>query len=190
MFISTGSPIKGIVSVLLGLFLATVGIDPTAGHPRFTFGNVELMAGVSLIPTMIGMFAVSEILRWVTSSRSIQAVGVRQVGNVFSGQLALMRRYWRSTLRSAIVGTGIGALPGAGADIAAWVTYAMEKRLSKTPEKFGTGYIEGVDGPEHRQQCEPRRRLDPGTGVRHPGRLDHRHRDRRALHEGHESRAR
>ena len=147
VFISTGSPIKGIVSVLLGLSLATVGIDPTAGHPRFTFGNVELMAGVSLIPTMIGMFAVSEILRWVTSSRSIQAVGVRQVGNVFSGQLALMRRYWRSTLRSAIVGTGIGALPGAGADIAAWVTYAMEKRLSKTPEKFGTGYIEGVTAP-------------------------------------------
>jgi len=147
VFISTGSPVKGIVSVLLGLLFATVGIDPTAGHPRFTFGSVELMGGISLIPTMIGMFAVSEVLRWVTSSRTVQELGARQVGNVFEGQLALMRRYWRSTLRSAIIGTGIGALPGAGADIAAWVTYATEKKLSKTPEKFGTGYIEGVTAP-------------------------------------------
>jgi TctA family transporter len=93
---------------------------------------------------MIGMFVISEILRWVTSSRSIQAVTVAQVGNVFRGQLRLVRHYWRGTLRSAVVGTGIGALPGAGADIAAWITYAMAKRLSKEPEKFGTGHIEGV----------------------------------------------
>ncbi|MFZ1428134.1 MAG: tripartite tricarboxylate transporter permease [Geminicoccaceae bacterium] len=144
VFISTGRPIKGIVSVLLGLFLATVGIDPTAGHPRFTFGNVELMAGISLIPTMIGMFAISEILRWVTSSRSLETAVVAQVGNVFHGQLRLVRHYWRGTLRSAVVGTGIGALPGAGADIAAWITYALSKRLSKEPEKFGTGHIEGI----------------------------------------------
>lgn len=144
VFISTGRPIKGVVSVLLGLFLATVGIDPTAGHPRFTFGNVELLAGISLIPTMIGMFAISEILRWVTSSRSLETAVVPQVGNVFRGQLRLVRHYWRGTLRSAVVGTGIGALPGAGADIAAWITYALSKRLSKEPEKFGTGHIEGV----------------------------------------------
>ena len=144
VFISTGRPIKGIVSVLLGLFLATVGIDPTAGHPRFTFGNVELLAGISLIPTMIGMFAISEILRWVTSSRSLETAAVPQVGNVFRGQLQLVRHYWQGTLRSAVVGTGIGALPGAGADIAAWITYALSKRLSKEPEKFGTGHIEGV----------------------------------------------
>src|SRR5918993_1453473 len=81
VFVSTGDPVKGFASVLLGLFLATVGIDPTAGHPRFTLGSVELMAGVSLIPTMIGMFAISEILRWVTGPRSVQAPGVRQVGN-------------------------------------------------------------------------------------------------------------
>lgn len=144
VFISTGRPIKGIVSVLLGLFLATVGIDPTAGHPRFTFGNVELLAGVSLIPTMIGMFAISEILRWVTSSRRLETTTVPQVGNVFRGQLQLVRHYWQGTLRSAVVGTGIGALPGAGADIAAWITYALSKRLSKEPQKFGTGHIEGV----------------------------------------------
>lgn len=144
VFISPGRPVKGIVSVLLGLALATVGIDPTAGHPRFTFGSVELMAGVSFIPAMIGMFAISEVLRWVTSSRAIENLAARQIGNVFRGQWALLKCYPWNVLRSNVVGTAIGVLPGAGADIAAWITYALSKRFSKEPEKFGTGHIEGV----------------------------------------------
>jgi len=145
VFISTGRPLKGIVSVLIGLALATVGIDPTAGHPRFTFGSVELTAGVSFIPAMIGMFAMAEVLRWVTSSRTFEDLAGRQkLGNVFKGQWQLLRRYWPNVLRSNVVGTAIGVLPGAGADIAAWVTYALSKRFSKEPEKFGTGHIEGV----------------------------------------------
>ena len=144
VFVSTGDPVKGFASVLLGLFLATVGIDPTAGHPRFTFGSVELMAGVDLIPAMIGMFAISEVLRWVTGPREIVSLAQRQLGNVFKGQLALLRRYWVNVLRSGGIGTAIGILPGAGADIAAWITYAVSKRFSKEPEKFGTGHIEGI----------------------------------------------
>jgi putative tricarboxylic transport membrane protein len=144
VFISTGSPLKGIVSVLLGLFLATVGIDPTAGHPRFTFGSVELMAGVTLIPAMIGMFAVPEVLRWVLGPRRIETGAGRQIGNVFKGQWALFRRYPVNVVRGSVVGTAIGVLPGAGADIAAWVTYALAKRFSKEPGKFGTGHIEGI----------------------------------------------
>ncbi len=145
VFISTGRPVKGIVSVLLGLAIATVGIDPTAGHPRFTFGSVELTAGVSFIPAMIGMFAMAEVLRWVTSSRQVEDLAGRQkLGNVFRGQWALLKRYPVNVLRSNIVGTAIGILPGAGADIAAWVTYALSKRFSKEPEKFGKGHIEGV----------------------------------------------
>ena len=144
VFISTGSPVKGIVSVLLGLGLATVGIDPTAGHPRFTFGSVELMGGVSFIPAMIGMFAISEVLRWVTGPRTVEDLAGRQIGNVFKGQWALLKRYPVNVLRSNVVGTAIGILPGAGADIAAWITYALSKRFSKEPEKFGTGHIEGI----------------------------------------------
>ncbi len=145
VFISTGRPVKGIVSVLIGLALATVGIDPTAGHPRFTFGSVELTGGVSFIPAMIGMFAMAEVLRWVTSSRAIEDLAARQkLGNVFRGQWHLLKRYPVNVIRSNVVGTTIGVLPGAGADIAAWVTYALAKRFSKEPEKFGTGHIEGV----------------------------------------------
>ena len=144
VFVSSGSPLKGLVSVMLGLFLATVGIDPTAGHPRFTFGSVELMAGVTLIPAMIGLFALPEVLRWIAGSRRIEEVSSRQIGNVFKGQWALFRRYPINVARSSVLGTAIGILPGAGADIAAWVTYAVAKRFSKEPEKFGTGHIEGI----------------------------------------------
>ncbi len=145
VFISTGRPVKGVVSVLLGLALATVGIDPTAGYPRFTFGSVELTGGVSFIPAMIGMFAMAEVLRWVTSPRRIEDLAARQkLGNVFRGQWQLFTRYRLNVLRANLVGTAIGVLPGAGADIAAWVTYALSKRFSKEPEKFGTGHIEGM----------------------------------------------
>jgi TctA family transporter len=144
VFVSTGDPVKGLVSVLLGLFLATIGIDPTAGHPRFTFGSVELMAGIDLIPAMIGVFAISEVLRWATGPRELENLGKKQIGNVFSGQFALFKKYKINVVRSGIVGTAIGILPGAGADIAAWITYAISKRFSKEPEKFGTGHIEGI----------------------------------------------
>jgi TctA family transporter len=144
VFISTGSPIKGVVAVLFGLLLAAVGIDPTAGQPRFTFGSVELLGGVSFIPAMIGMFAISEVLRWVTGPRLKVEGGKQVIGNIFAGQWALFRRYKLNVLRSAVVGTGIGILPGAGADIAAWITYALSKRFSKEPEKYGKGHIEGI----------------------------------------------
>lgn len=144
VFISTGSPVKGVVSVMIGLLIATVGIDPTAGQPRFTFGSIELLGGVSFIPAMIGMFAISEILRWVTGSREVINIADRQIGNVFKGQWALLKKYPVNVIRSNIIGTGIGILPGAGADIASWVTYAVSKKFSKEPEKYGTGHIEGI----------------------------------------------
>jgi TctA family transporter len=143
-FVSPSSPVKSVVSLLLGLLIATVGVDPTAGHPRFTLGSVELMGGVGLIPAMIGMFAVGEVLRWVVSPREVRAVPIRQIGNVFTGQAALAKRYWLNTARGSVIGTLIGILPGAGADIAAWVSYGVGKRFSKEPEKFGTGHVEGI----------------------------------------------
>jgi putative tricarboxylic transport membrane protein len=144
IFISTGHPIKGFVSVLLGLFLATIGIDPTAGQPRFTMGSVELMGGVSFIPVMIGMFAISELLRWVLGPRTFDEVKTKHIGSIFKGQWELFKRYKVNVARSSILGVIIGFLPGAGSDIAAWVTYAISKKFSKEPEKYGTGHIEGV----------------------------------------------
>jgi len=144
VFLTNADPVKGFLSLFIGLLLATIGIDPSAGFPRFTFGEVELMQGVNFIATMIGMFAVSELLRGVTSLREAGQVVVQQVGNMFRGLGDVARRYWFNFLRGSAIGTVIGALPGAGADIAAWISYAVSKRFSKEPEKFGTGHVEGI----------------------------------------------
>jgi TctA family transporter len=144
VFISVGDPLKGIVSLLGGLLIASIGLDNPAGHPRFTFGSIELLGSVGLIPMMIGMFAVSEILRYAVETSGAGEHFTRQIGNVFRGMWGLTKEYWASILRGSVLGTAIGALPGAGADIAAWMSYAMSKKFSKEPQKFGTGHVEGL----------------------------------------------
>jgi len=144
VFISVGSPLKGLVSLFIGLLVSAVGLDNPAAFPRFTFGNSELAGGLTLIPMMIGMFAVSEILRNATSIEQPWEMARVQVGNVFAGMGRLMVKYKAGMLRGSVLGTLIGALPGAGADIAAWMSYAMSKKFSKEPEKFGTGHVEGI----------------------------------------------
>ena len=144
VIISTGSTLKGFVSLFIGLFIATIGIDGTAGHPRFTFGSVELLAGVSFIPAMIGMFAISEVLRYVASTRTVIEVPQQSVGSVFKGLGSTLYRYKINIFRGSSIGAVVGILPGAGADIAAWICYAISKKRSKEPEKFGTGHPEGL----------------------------------------------
>jgi len=144
VFVSTASPVKGTVSLLIGLFLATVGIDIMAGYPRFTMGIPDLLGGVAFIPAMIGMFAVAEILRNVVATKPVDPPKMENLLRVFSGVGAIFRKYWRGLARGSVLGTSIGILPGAGGDIAAWVSYALSKRLSKEPEKFGTGHVEGI----------------------------------------------
>lgn len=144
VFIGTGDPVKGLLSLFIGLAIGCIGIDPAAGQPRFTFGNVDLLSGINFIPTLIGMFAVSELLRGAVSMKGSATMVQQQVGNMLAGVGAVWRKYWKNFFRGSILGTVIGALPGAGADIAAWVSYALSKKLSKEPEKFGTGHIEGI----------------------------------------------
>ena len=144
VFITSDRPLKGLITLFLGLMVACVGLGNPAGHPRFTFGNAEMMGGIGLIPMLIGMFAVSEIIRFAADTRPPAELVVEKVGNVFSGQWALAKKYWRQVLRGSSLGTLVGALPGAGADIAAWMSYAVSKKFSKEPQKFGTGHVEGI----------------------------------------------
>ena len=144
VFISPGSPLKGLVSLCLGLLIATVGFENPAAYPRFTFGSEQLMSGLQLTPVMIGMFAVSEVIRYAVSRDTPLAVPPQGLGRILRGQGALLKKYPLQVLRGSTLGTAIGALPGAGADIAAWIAYGVSKRFSKTPEKFGTGHVEGV----------------------------------------------
>lgn len=146
VIISRGSQVKGSIALLIGLLLSTVGIDVTLGLPRFTFGRTDLLAGVDFIAAMIGLFGFSEILRNVTTQgistggRSIDMTAFwRTVGST-------VWRYKRHLPRGGVIGTFIGGLPGAGADIAAWVTYAATKNTSREGHKFGrgSGHIEPI----------------------------------------------
>ena len=144
VFISTDRPLKGLVTLFLGLLIAGVGLNNPAAFPRFTFGSTELLGGIGLIPLMIGMFAVSEIIRFVVSTAKEALIVDQPIGNVFRGMWQLAVKYPKQILRGSVLCTVIGALPGAGADIAAWMSYAMSKKFSKEPEKFGTGHVEGI----------------------------------------------
>jgi len=93
---------------------------------------------------MIGMFAVSELMRGVVAIDQRGAVLTQKIGNIFVGVWNVWKRYWFNFIRGSAIGVLIGALPGAGADIAAWISYAVSKKFSREPEKFGTGHIEGI----------------------------------------------
>jgi len=143
-FISTDSPAKGLISLMIGLLISTVGIDGTTAHPRFTFGSIELLGGINFIPAMIGMFAMTEVFRSVTAVKPSPRIKQHNIGNIFAGLGKVLYRYKLNLLRGSTIGVLVGALPGAGADIAAWIAYAMSKKFSKEPKKFGTGHVEGI----------------------------------------------
>ena len=142
--ITSEAPLKGVVSLMIGLLVASVGLDNPAGYPRFTFGSTDLLGGIGIIPMMIGMFAVSEILRFVVDIDPQATIVDKPVGNVFKGMWGLAKKYPLQIFRGNVLGTLVGALPGAGADIAAWMAYAVSKKFSREPEKFGTGHVEGI----------------------------------------------
>jgi TctA family transporter len=142
--VTRGSPIAGGVSLLVGLLLASVGQGAGHATPRFTLGIPDLYHGIDLVPAMIGLFGVSEVFRnLMTAGAPEERIDGKPAGGVFGGAFAeLWRRKW-GALRSSGIGTVIGMLPGAGADIAAWVSYGVSRRFSKKPEDYGRGSMEG-----------------------------------------------
>ena len=137
---------KGLISACLGLLLAMVGLDIAFVTERFSFHSAELMAGVGLIPVLIGLFAISEILdkvfRGQATRERVSGFGAQSV------TWAEFRRCFRSILRGSLIGVGIGAIPGIGGAPAAFLSYSEAKRRSKHPETFGQGEIEGVAAAE------------------------------------------
>ncbi len=141
--VARSSPIKAIASMLLGLLIACIGMENPAGTPRFTFGIPDLLGGIEPIPALVGVFAVSEVMRAMASAEPPK-LPKRIFGSILANQWALTKKYQWPMWRGNFVGIIIGVLPGAGADMAAWVSYAMSKKFSKEPEKFGTGHPEGL----------------------------------------------
>ncbi len=144
VFIALDDPVKGMLALFIGLAVALIGLENPAGLPRFVFGVTDLMSGIEMIPAMIGMFAIAEVLRIVAAATTRLPPARAISGSIFKGQWTLTKKYPKQILRGSTIGVLIGALPGAGADIASWITYATAKKFSKEPEKFGTGHVEGI----------------------------------------------
>jgi putative tricarboxylic transport membrane protein len=144
VFVTGNDLLRGVIAILIGLTIASVGQDVSQGHPRYTMGFKELLSGIDFIPAMVGMFAVSELMRRVTETAGEADFAQTKFKSFFSGLFPVLRKYQKNIWRGNTIGTVIGILPGAGADIAAWISYSVGKRFSKEPEKFGKGSEEGL----------------------------------------------
>ncbi|MBM3569038.1 MAG: tripartite tricarboxylate transporter permease [Alphaproteobacteria bacterium] len=146
VYLSHGSLLKALAMAAVGLVLGLIGIDQINAMPRLTFGQLELVDGLGLVPLVMGLFGVAEIL--VNLERRV----VREVFDTKLGSLLPTRQDWRESAapiaRGSVLGFLLGILPGGGAVLSSFISYAMEKRLARAPESFGKGAIAGVAGPE------------------------------------------
>jgi len=145
-YLARGSFIKAVLMALLGLMLGAVGMDPLVGRPRFSFGSVSLLDGVGLVPVAMGLFGISEVLMNIETDQ-IRSILKTKVRNLFPNL-----QDWKKSIgpigRGSILGFLVGILPGGGAVMSTFLSYTLEKRVSKNPSTFGQGAIEGVAGPE------------------------------------------
>jgi putative tricarboxylic transport membrane protein len=146
-YLGQGSIFKSLIMAALGLSLSFIGMDVVVGKPRFNFGLMVLGDGVGLIPLIMGLFGISEVFLNIDEKTRAKEIFKTKVK-----ELLPTLRDWKDSigaiLRGSVLGFFIGNLPGGGADVSSFLSYAVEKRISKHPEKFGTGVIEGVAAPE------------------------------------------
>ncbi|MGB9700373.1 MAG: tripartite tricarboxylate transporter permease [Thermodesulfobacteriota bacterium] len=144
--ISGKSILKGLISGIFGLMITMIGFDPLSGVPRLTFGSTELLGGITFIPALIGLFGYSQVFQSIEKILTLPTVR-SEVKNVLPS-FKEVKSVLKTMVKSAFIGTFIGAVPGTGCDVAAFVSYGEARRSSKNPEKFGTGILEGVAAPE------------------------------------------
>lgn len=145
--LSAEAPLRGALMIALGLFLATVGITPMDSYPRFTFGVEKLMLGIDFLPVAVGLFGISEILRIALEKYVKPAVSKVRLKELYPNREEIRRSVF-PMLRGSTLGFLVGLLPGPSTVISTFVAYALEKRISRTPERFGNGAVEGVVAPE------------------------------------------
>lgn len=166
--VSSGSQLKGMVAAVAGMLLALPGDDPSVGMPRLTFGIDALENGFALLPVFLGIFAVSQVI-----SAAVARAGPPEVLNPSLKGVWLRgsdyRRHGRNLARSSLLGTGIGLLPGVGANIGSIVAYAAAKRASRQPERFGSGSEEGIVASESANNATVGGALIPLISLGIPG---------------------
>ena len=141
------SPIRGIVSLVLGLVIGLVGIDFQSGQSRLTFGMVRLLDGVDTVVLIVALFAIGEVL-YVAAHQKSSTFELMSIKNQKWMSRSDWKRSWKPWLRGTAIGFPLGVIPAGGSEIPTFLSYSLEKKLSKNPEEFGKGAIEGVAGPE------------------------------------------
>jgi putative tricarboxylic transport membrane protein len=145
--IGSSSAPKTVAAILLGFILATVGMDIVSGQLRLTFGTIELMRGFNFVVVVIGLFGIGEILLTIEEGLEFRGMKPQVRWQLIVETLRELPQYWKTFVRSALIGSWMGIKPG-GATPASFMSYGIARKLSKTPEKFGTGALEGVLAPE------------------------------------------
>jgi putative tricarboxylic transport membrane protein len=159
-------PLKGWIMGVFGLFFSQIGQDGIHAHERFAYGNTDLAGGFSLIPTLVGAFGAAEVL--TVMSERFSRPKVHAVDSILP-RISDVVKYWRTILRSGVIGVYIGILPGVGEDMAAWSSYAAAKRASKEKEKFGKGSIEGLIAAETGDNASIPGGIIPALALAIPG---------------------
>jgi len=144
--LANSSPFRAVAMIFLGLLLGMVGMDINTGEARMTFGLIELSDGINFVALVMGLFGVAEVISNL-ENKFTRIVNHSKINSIWPS-LKVLRGAWGAVTRGTLLGTLFGILPGGGATIASFSSYALEKRVSKTPERFGNGAIEGVAGPE------------------------------------------
>jgi putative tricarboxylic transport membrane protein len=134
-----------LLMTVLGLSISMIGIDPVRGAPRFAFGIADLYDGLGIVPVVMGLFGIAEIL--ITAEQPVREIIRARLSNLLPSRDE-WRRSWGAIWRGTGIGFGLGLIPGIGAIVPTFMAYIVEKRMSKTPERFGQGVIEGVAAPE------------------------------------------
>lgn len=167
--VSNGSALKGLIMVAVGILAGTVGADIYTGTPRFTFGYLELMDGISLVALAMGIFGVAEV---ISSIGKVDLKDLDQKSISFAAMKPTrddVRRSWFPMLRGSSIGAFFGTLPGTGPSLAAFMAYAVEKRAAREPQRFGKGAIEGIMAPESANNSADQTSFIPTLALGIPG---------------------
>jgi putative tricarboxylic transport membrane protein len=159
-------PLKGWIAGFFGIFVACIGQDGLYAHERFTFGSTDLAGGFQLIPVLVGAFGFSEVLT-VMGERAARP-RILEFGSAIPRLMDVLR-HWRTILRSGAIGVWVGILPGVGEDMAAWSSYATARRLSKDPDQYGRGSVEGLMAAETGDNASVPGGIIPALALAIPG---------------------
>jgi putative tricarboxylic transport membrane protein len=170
IFLLGGNPVKGLISACFGVFVSVVGSDPIYGNDRFTFGQLELLDGINIVILLVGLYALPPVIDLLETPLKTDGVNSSKLGTEpIWRALPRMYRFWKTWIRSSIIGIWIGILPGAGGSMAAFMSYNEARRASKTPDTWGNGEPEGVAAAETANNADTASALIPALTLGIPG---------------------